>query len=113
MSNNKAPEGRGPEEKSGRLGPLNHAGLDLDAEERRQQRDKGSSLVVTVVIAVLVLVTGAVFYILHERAVDRSQPVIRPGDSAATAGTSGTAPPAASGSLRNPDPPSVQSPRPF
>lgn len=93
MSNNKAPEGRGPEEKSGRLGPLNLAGLDLDAEERRQQRDKGGSLVVTVVIAVLVLVTGAVFYILHERAVDRSQPpVIRPGDSAATAGASGTAP---------------------
>ena len=85
MSNDQAPDsqGRGPEDPSGRLAPLSLHGLDLDAEERRQTRDKGSSPVVTIVIAVLVFLTGAVFYVLHARAVDRNQPpTLRPSDLA-------------------------------
>jgi serine/threonine-protein kinase len=83
-----------PDEKSGRLGPLTLHGLDIDAEERRQKRDKGGSSVVTLVIAVLVLITGAVFYVLHERAVDHDkQPVARPNDSI-TAPPTATPPPA-------------------
>jgi cytoskeletal protein RodZ len=83
MSTEQAPDSRvGRDEGSGRLGPLNGHGLDLDAEERRQKRDKGGSQVVTIVIVVLVAITAAVFYILHARAVDRNQPpVIRPSEA--------------------------------
>jgi hypothetical protein len=101
MSTSQTPDTRAnpADEKSGRLGPLNPHGLDLDAEERRQKRDKGTSSVVTIVISVLVFLTAAVFYILHARAVDRNQtPVIKPSESTigpstppATANTAATA----------------------
>ena len=100
MSTEQAPHSRATtDEKSGRLAPLELNGLDLDAEERRQKRDKGGSPVVTIVIAVLVFITGAVFYVLHARAVDRNQsPTIKPSEATigpstppATATTSATA----------------------
>lgn len=96
MTTQPAPTGSGPDEKSGRLGPLNPHGLDLDAEESRHKRDKGGSSIVMIVIAVLVLITGAVFYVLHERAVDRSQqPPPRPADPPTAAPTPAAAAPAA------------------
>ena len=108
MSTHPAPTGSGHEEKSGRLGPLDHHGLDLDAEERRQKRDKGGSPVVMIVIAALVLITGAVFYVLHERAVDRSQQPTTPRPAEPTSG-SAAAPAAAPAS---PPPASPATPPP-
>jgi len=104
MSTHPAPTGSGHEEKSGRLGPLNLHGLDLDAEERHQKRDKGGSSIVMIVIAVLVLITAAVFYVLHARAVDRNlQPTPRPGEP--TSGSAGTVPASAPAASPAPPPP--------
>jgi serine/threonine-protein kinase len=57
-------------EPSGRLAVPS---FDLDAEERRHQRPKSGSPIVSLVIVGLVLVTAAVFYILHSRAVRRAE----------------------------------------
>jgi serine/threonine protein kinase len=74
-----------PEESSG---ALRAASFDLEAEERRHRdKPKGGSSVVMGIIAVLVLITAVVFYILHTRAVQRAEqgappPATTPGPAA-------------------------------
>lgn len=62
------------DEPSGQLSPLSHEGLDLDAEDHRQKRrGKGGSGALTGIIVGLVLMTAAVFYVLHLRAVEQDK----------------------------------------
>ncbi|MFO0576773.1 MAG: protein kinase [Polyangia bacterium] len=82
------PAARSAAEPSGRLAVPS---FDLDAEERRHQRPKSGSPVVSLVIIGLVLVTAVVFYILHSRAVRRAEQ----GAPAADASAAPATPPAA------------------
>ena len=46
---------------------------DHDAEQRRHRRQSGGSGLIMGAIAVLIVATGVIFYVLHERAVNQTQ----------------------------------------